>query len=87
MVTDWLRECHGCNEGGLFSVRDTSRSARRKEIILDMLRSDPVIYDPTSIWQVGFSSCLHCSVAFHVLDSSRCQNSSRPTSDHLTALT
>lgn len=75
LFSDWLNDCCCCIEADLFSVRDTSRSARRKEIILDMLRSDPVIFEPTSIWQVGFSSCSHCSVAFPMLDCGRpCRN-------------
>jgi len=39
---------------GLLSVRDSSRSARRTQIILDMLQLEPVIYETFHILQVNF---------------------------------
>ena len=46
LMMGWL------DESGLFSVRDTSRTAYRQEIILDMLRSEPVLCGSVTIWQV-----------------------------------
>jgi len=67
MSCNWLIDYGCCSENGLLSVWDTSRNARRREIILEMLRSEPVIYEPVSIFQVGFTSwSLYHFTAFQI---------------------
>jgi len=58
LLTTLVHNCKFGDETGLLSVRDNSRSARRKEIILEMLRCDPVIFDTNSIRLVGILSLL-----------------------------
>ena len=56
-LTNLVYNCIFGNEAGLFSVRDSNRSIRRKEFILEMLRNEPVIYESNSIFLVRFRYC------------------------------